>query len=130
VRLITSDRNRLRQDFESKLPKNLGKPYIMSTFDTPFTCVAFFDGKQHELTDGRIIHGCELRLLEYGAGFKAKKMLAAIIGVQEEPAKVVLCALRCQGTTPREIRPYTTMIREMFGEATARSSKSSEGEVE
>lgn len=117
MRPITSDCNRMREDFASKLPKQLGQPYIMNTLETPVVFVAFFPNQRHEMQDGSIIDGSELRLLEYGNGFKAKKMLAAIIGILEDPAAVALVGLRDQGTRFKDIIPYQQVIVEMFTEA-------------
>lgn len=119
MRPITSDRKYMREDFESRLPRQLGQPYTMNTFETPIVFVAFFPAQLHEMQDGSFINGNEIRLLEYGSGFKAKKMLAAIIGLREDPADLVLIALRDQGTRTKDLNPYRHMIKEMLAEAAA-----------
>lgn len=42
MRPITSDRNLMREDFEGRLPRQLGRPYTMNTFESPIVFVAFF----------------------------------------------------------------------------------------
>lgn len=117
MRPITSDRDRLRKDFQSRLPKDLGESYIMSTYDWPIVFIAFYPGQRHEIQDGRIVHGSELRLVEYKSGFKSTKMLAAILGLCGKPVDLVLVALNDEGTTKADIKPYQSLIRDMFSQA-------------
>lgn len=112
-----SRRNQFRQDFQSKLPTHIGQPYIMNTFKAPVTFVAFFPARRHELKDGSIVHGSELRLLRYSNSMKPAKMLAAILGVREQPADIVLLALQDEGTTRAELEPYKALIKDMYREA-------------
>lgn len=118
---ITSDRDGMRRDFESRLPAHLGAPYTMNTLESPTVFVAFFAAQRHEMTDGSVVHGNEIRLLEYGEDFRPKKMLAAIIGMREYPADFVVLSLKDQGTSSKDIRPYAQMIREMLSEAVGAS---------
>lgn len=46
-------------------------------------------------------------------------MLAAIIGLREDPADLVLIALRDQGTRTKDLNPCRHMIKEMLAEAAA-----------
>lgn len=115
---ISSDRELLRKDFECRLPAELGKPYIMNTVSGPAIYVAFYPAQRHELKNGKVLYGNEFRLMEYGKGFTAGKMLSAILGsCPEDFAVLPLCALNCQGTRAHQIVPYATTVREMLLEA-------------
>jgi|688.fasta_scaffold558371_2 hypothetical protein len=110
-------RELLRQDFTEKLPANLGEPYIMSTFASPFVFVAFYPVQNHGMTDGSVVIGSEFRLLEYGKGFNESKTLGGVLGLRDD--RIVLVALNCCATRAKDFEPYKKMIKEMFAEAVA-----------
>jgi hypothetical protein len=114
--MSVSERARLRDAFTRMLPKNLGHPYIVNTFDRPYVFVAFYAGRDHEIIDGRIIRGYEFRLLEQSQGFKQNRLLAGIVGVEMRDPNVVFMALRNLGTRKSDLLPYGQIIREMLGE--------------
>ena len=94
----------------------------MNTFEAPIICVAFYPCKKHELADGRVIDGNEFRLMEYSEGFNSKKMLSGILGVQLQSLALAVVALRCEGTKSKDLTSYRTMLKEMWLEASSRSS--------
>jgi len=111
-----TDKVQLLEQFKDMLPASLGVPYVVNTIQKPYLFVAFYNAKRHELEDGRIINGNEIRLWKPSAGFKkAACPLAGVFGVEETDCKLVLCALVDQGTRRHEIMPYQSMIRDMIG---------------
>ena len=115
--MSVSERASLRDAFTRMLPKNLGHPYIVNTFDRPYVFVAFYDGQDHEITDGRIVKGCEFRLWEVSQGFKQNRLLAGIIGIEMRDSDFVVMALTNLETRASDLLPYGQTIREMLGEA-------------
>lgn len=111
-----AERQRLRDLFRDMLPAALGNPYIVNTAHKPYVFAAFYDAKRHELRDGRIINGNEIRVWRHKQGFVCNAPHACILGIDEAGPDLVLVALTDQGTTAKDVKPYGSMLREMMAE--------------
>lgn len=107
------NKDELLELFKDKLPASLGTPFIVATRSKPYTFCAFYDATNHELKDGRLIHGNEFRLWQPRAGFSKTEVLAGIFGFEEKSSELVCCALTSHGTRAKELNPFGPMIREM-----------------